>query len=85
MDADEEYRKSRLTKNMYVYVYLYMYAYKNELTMEIMRWGGIHLMMLHPPSPNVHYIIKRVANEDECKAGYCYHHTRWHYPPPKTP
>ena len=30
MDADEEYRKSRLTKNMSVYVYLYMHAYKKR-------------------------------------------------------
>ena len=38
MDADEEYRKSRLTKNMCVYVYLYMYMLtKKEMMMEIMR------------------------------------------------
>gem|GEM_PF-3942430 len=44
MDADEEYRKSRLTKNMCVYVcvFVYVYAYKKRND------DGDYEMLRHP-------------------------------------
>ena len=40
MDADEEYRKSRLTKNMCVYLYIYAYKKRN--------YDGDYEMLRHP-------------------------------------